>query len=67
MLAAGTQAFIAGEPAMAILPLALAAIFTWNASERRATLIEPRDSLARDESIGKTGERGAGPPEPGQP
>ncbi|MET8797585.1 DoxX family protein [Nocardia sp. NPDC004568] len=47
VLAAGTQAFIADKPAMAIFPLALAAIFTWIAYERRATLTELRDTLTR--------------------
>ncbi|MBF6175044.1 DoxX family protein [Nocardia blacklockiae] len=47
VLAAGTQAFIADKPAMAIFPLALAAIFAWIAYERRATLTDLRGSLAR--------------------
>lgn len=38
ILAAGTQAFIADKPAMAIFPLVLAAIFAWIAYERRGTL-----------------------------
>ncbi|MGW4248350.1 DoxX family protein [Nocardia sp. NPDC004722] len=37
VLAAGTQAFIVGKPAMAIFPLVLAAIFAWIAYERRAS------------------------------
>ncbi|GAB2568252.1 DoxX family protein [Nocardia heshunensis] len=37
VLAAGTQAFIADKPAMAIFPLVLAAIFAWIAYERRAS------------------------------
>ncbi|HEX2213542.1 MAG TPA: DoxX family protein [Mycobacterium sp.] len=47
VLAAGTQAFIADKPSMAIFPLVLAAIFAWIAYERRATVIELRNSLAR--------------------
>lgn len=47
VLAAGTQAFLAGAPAMAIFPLVLAAIFAWIAYERRATVAELRDTLAR--------------------
>lgn len=38
VLAAATQAFIAGHPEMAIFPLVLAAIFAWIAYERRGTL-----------------------------
>ncbi|WP_043651071.1 DoxX family protein [Nocardia thailandica] len=41
VLAAGTQAFLVGAPAMAIFPLALAGIFAWIAYERRATLPVP--------------------------
>ncbi|AYF76199.1 DoxX family membrane protein [Nocardia yunnanensis] len=37
VLAAATQAFLADKPAMAIFPLALAAIFAWIAYERRAS------------------------------
>lgn len=47
VLAAGTQAFIADKPAMAIFPLALAAIFAWIAYQRRATLGELRNTLSR--------------------
>ncbi|MEU2253407.1 DoxX family protein [Nocardia xishanensis] len=47
VLAAGTQAFIAGKPAMAIFPLVLAAIFAWIAYERRATISDLRNSLSR--------------------
>lgn len=47
VLAAGTQAFLAGEPAMAIFPLVLAAIFAWIAYERRATITDLRNSLTR--------------------
>ncbi|WP_280381530.1 DoxX family protein [Nocardia wallacei] len=47
VLAAGTQAFIADKPAMAIFPLALAAIFVWIAYQRRATLTELRNTLSR--------------------
>ncbi|WP_280460771.1 DoxX family protein [Nocardia carnea] len=47
VLAAGTQAFIAGKPAMAIFPLVLAAIFAWIAYERRATVTDLRNSFAR--------------------
>ncbi|WP_039827378.1 DoxX family protein [Nocardia testacea] len=47
VLAAGTQAFIADKPEMAIFPLALAAIFAWIAYERRASLTELRDTLTR--------------------
>ncbi|MGW6335135.1 DoxX family protein [Nocardia rhamnosiphila] len=47
VLAAGTQAFIAGEPVMAIFPLVLAVIFAWIAYERRAGVIALRDALWR--------------------
>ncbi|MGA6209576.1 DoxX family protein [Nocardia testacea] len=47
VLAAGTQAFLAGEPAMAIFPLVLAVVFAWIAYERRAGLVALRDSLSR--------------------
>ncbi|MEU1953947.1 DoxX family protein [Nocardia rhamnosiphila] len=47
VLAAGTQAFIADKPAMAIFPLVLAAIFAWIAYERRAGVTALRDSLSR--------------------
>lgn len=47
VLAAGTQAFIADKPAMAIFPLVLAAIFAWIAYERRATVTDLRNSFAR--------------------
>ncbi|MFB8277905.1 DoxX family protein [Nocardia colli] len=47
VLAAGSQAFLAGQPAMAIFPLVLAAIFAWLAYERRATLTDLRNSLTR--------------------
>ena len=47
VLAAGTQAFIADKPAMAIFPLVLAAIFAWIAYERRATIADLRNSLTR--------------------
>ncbi|NUS44047.1 MAG: DoxX family protein [Mycobacteriaceae bacterium] len=47
VLAAGTQAFIADKPAMAIFPLVLAAIFAWITYERRATLTQLRSVLAR--------------------
>ncbi|MFI6312225.1 DoxX family protein [Nocardia fusca] len=47
VLAAGTQAFIADKPAMAIFPLVLAAIFAWIAYERRAGVTGLRDSLSR--------------------
>ncbi|MEV0336422.1 DoxX family protein [Nocardia sp. NPDC050717] len=38
VLAAATQAFIAGMPGTAIFPLALAAIFAWIAYERRESI-----------------------------
>ncbi|MFE3542939.1 DoxX family protein [Nocardia sp. NPDC059177] len=38
VLAAASQAFLAGLPSMAIFPLVLAAIFAWIAYERRATV-----------------------------
>ncbi|WP_067649870.1 DoxX family protein [Nocardia harenae] len=47
VLAAGTQAFIADMPGMAIFPLVLAAIFAWIAYERRGTVTELRNSLSR--------------------
>ncbi|MGW0178232.1 DoxX family protein [Nocardia sp. NPDC003345] len=47
VLAAGTQAFLAGEPAMAIFPLVLAVIFAWIAYERRATVTDVRNALLR--------------------
>ncbi|NKY58684.1 DoxX family protein [Nocardia flavorosea] len=47
VLAAGTQAFIADKPSMAIFPLVLAAIFAWIAYERRATVTGLRNSVAR--------------------
>ncbi|GAB2667612.1 DoxX family protein [Nocardia goodfellowii] len=47
VLAAATQAFIAGQPGMAIFPLVLAAIFAWIAYERRTTLTDLRDALSR--------------------
>ncbi|WP_280398495.1 DoxX family protein [Nocardia carnea] len=47
VLAAGTQAFLAGEPQMAIFPLVLAAIFAWIAYERRAGVTDLRAALAR--------------------
>ncbi|MBF6353056.1 DoxX family protein [Nocardia higoensis] len=47
VLAAATQAFIVGKPAMAIFPLVLAAIFAWIAYERRATLADLRNSFSR--------------------
>ncbi|MFD0000353.1 DoxX family protein [Nocardia sp. NPDC127526] len=47
VLAAGTQAFIADKPSMAIFPLVLAAIFGWIAYERRATVTDLRSSLSR--------------------
>ncbi|MGW4369102.1 DoxX family protein [Nocardia takedensis] len=47
VLAAATQAFLAGEPAMAIFPLVLAAIFAWIAYERRAGIADLRAALAR--------------------
>jgi uncharacterized membrane protein len=47
VLAAGTQAFIADQPAMGIFPLVLAAIFAWIAYERRATITDLRNSLSR--------------------
>ncbi|MFC9440470.1 DoxX family protein [Nocardia sp. NPDC057030] len=47
VLAAGTQAFLAGQPATALFPLALAAIFAWIAYERRATLADLRGTLSR--------------------
>lgn len=47
VLAAGTQAFIADQPSMAIFPLVLAAIFAWIAYERRATLTDLRNSFSR--------------------
>ncbi|MGW1739696.1 DoxX family protein [Nocardia sp. NPDC001965] len=47
VLAAGTQAFLAGEPAMAIFPLVLAAIFAWIAYERRATVTDLRKTFSR--------------------
>ncbi|PXX59799.1 DoxX-like protein [Nocardia tenerifensis] len=47
VLAAATQAFLAGQPAMALFPLALAAIFAWIAYERRATLTDLRNTLSR--------------------
>lgn len=47
VLAAGTQAFLADKPSMAIFPLVLAAIFAWITYERRATLTELRNTLSR--------------------
>lgn len=47
VLAAGSQAFLAGLPAMATFPLVLAAIFAWIAYERRATITDLRNSLSR--------------------
>lgn len=47
VLAAGTQAFVADKPSMAIFPLVLAAIFAWIAHERRATISDLRNSLSR--------------------
>ncbi|WP_063062807.1 DoxX family protein [Nocardia sienata] len=47
VLAAGTQAFIADKPAMAIFPLVLAAIFAWIAYERRSGITDLRTSLSR--------------------
>ncbi|UGT61608.1 DoxX family protein [Nocardia asteroides] len=47
VLAAGTQAFIADKPGMALFPLVLAAIFAWIAYERRGTVAELRNSLSR--------------------
>ncbi|WP_040791869.1 DoxX family protein [Nocardia paucivorans] len=47
VLAAGTQAFIADRPAMAVFPLVLAAIFAWIAYQRRAGLTELRAMLSR--------------------
>lgn len=47
VLAAGTQAFLADKPAMAIFPLVLAAIFAWIAYERRDGIADLRASLAR--------------------
>ncbi|HLS77956.1 MAG TPA: DoxX family protein [Nocardia sp.] len=47
VLAAGTQAFLVGKPAMAIFPLVLAAIFAWIAYERRASVADLRKSLSR--------------------
>lgn len=47
VLAAGTQAFLAGLPGMAIFPLVLAAIFAWIAYERRATITDLQHSLSR--------------------
>ncbi|MGV9753925.1 DoxX family protein [Nocardia farcinica] len=47
VLAAGTQAFIADKPAMAIFPLVLAAIFAWIAYERRAGLTALRTAFSR--------------------
>lgn len=47
VLAAGTQAFLAGRPSMAIFPLVLAAIFAWIAYERRATVTDLRNSFTR--------------------
>ncbi|MEV3963427.1 DoxX family protein [Nocardia sp. NPDC050193] len=47
VLAAGTQAFIAGMPAMAIFPLVLAVVFAWIAYERRAGVTVLRESLSR--------------------
>ncbi|WP_067549155.1 DoxX family protein [Nocardia crassostreae] len=47
VLAAGTQAFIADKPSMAIFPLVLAAIFAWIAYERRTTITDLRNSLSR--------------------
>ncbi|MFC8045509.1 DoxX family protein [Nocardia sp. NPDC057353] len=47
VLAAGTQAFIADMPGMAIFPLVLAAIFAWIAYERRGTVAELRNALSR--------------------
>lgn len=46
VLAAGTQAFLVGKPAMAIFPLVLAAIFAWIAYERRDGITELRNSLS---------------------
>ncbi|MBF6351732.1 MULTISPECIES: DoxX family protein [Nocardia] len=47
VLAAGTQAFIADKPSMAIFPLVLAAIFAWIAYERRAGVADLRTMLSR--------------------
>ncbi|MFC8526181.1 DoxX family protein [Nocardia sp. NPDC057227] len=47
VLAAGTQAFIADKPGMAIFPLVLAAVFAWIGYERRGTVAELRNSLSR--------------------
>ncbi|WP_067852202.1 DoxX family protein [Nocardia shimofusensis] len=47
VLAAATQAFIADKPMMGIFPLVLAAIFAWLAYERRATVVDLRNSFAR--------------------
>lgn len=47
VLAAGSQAFLAGQPAMAIFPLVLAAIFAWIAYERRATVTDLRTTFSR--------------------
>lgn len=47
VLAAGTQAFIADRPSMAIFPLVLAAVFAWISYERRAGVTDLRNTLAR--------------------
>ncbi|MEV0354611.1 DoxX family protein [Nocardia sp. NPDC050697] len=47
VLAAGTQAFLADKPGMAIFPLVLAAVFAWIAYERRGTVAELRNALSR--------------------
>ncbi|MBF6215163.1 DoxX family protein [Nocardia puris] len=47
ILAAGSQAFIADLPEMAIFPLVLAAIFAWIAYERRASITDLRNALSR--------------------
>ncbi|NUS45461.1 MAG: DoxX family protein, partial [Mycobacteriaceae bacterium] len=47
VLAAGTQAFIADKPAMAVFPLVLAAIFAWIAYERRGSVAQLRAAFSR--------------------
>ncbi|WP_225732463.1 MULTISPECIES: DoxX family protein [unclassified Nocardia] len=47
VLAAATQAFVMGAPAMAIFPLALAALFAWIAYQRRDGLVAARNLFSR--------------------
>ncbi|MEV0765672.1 DoxX family protein [Nocardia sp. NPDC050435] len=47
LLAAGTQAFLADMPGMAIFPLVLSAIFAWIAYERRDSIAALRATISR--------------------